>query len=98
MFSVRSKQYALARACALEDECDLILETIKDESKDLARAKAICEESWKRLAMTPSSLRTAKEQPNPSAEGPGSRFRRGCQAILAAAQSKCMTRGDQQFA
>ena len=41
----------MARACALDDECDLILETIKDESKDLARAKAICEQSWKRLAM-----------------------------------------------
>ena len=46
-----ARQYAMARACALDDECDLILEMIKDESKDLARAKAICEESWKRLAM-----------------------------------------------
>jgi len=46
-----ARQYAMARACALDDECDLILETIKDESKDLARAKAICEESWRRLAM-----------------------------------------------
>ena len=46
-----ARQYAMARACALHDECDLILETIKDESKDLARAKAICEQSWRRLAM-----------------------------------------------
>ena len=45
------KRYALARACALDDVCDEILETIKDESKELGRAKAICEESWKHLAV-----------------------------------------------
>jgi len=44
-------QYALARACALDDECDEILEAIKDESKDLARCNAICEQQWKHLAM-----------------------------------------------
>ena len=44
-------QYALARACALDDVCDEILETIKDESKELGRAKAICDQSWKHLAV-----------------------------------------------
>src|SRR5262249_34978048 len=36
---------------AAHDECELILETIKDESKDLARAKAICEEPETTRAM-----------------------------------------------
>jgi terminase small subunit-like protein len=44
-------QYALARACALEDECDSVLKIINDQSQELGSRKAICEQIWKHLAM-----------------------------------------------